>query len=156
MPKKQWLGDGHSDPRPDPLALKKALALPFQADDRITSTECGRHVIPEHDRAIAKAMTQLYGGLVGSRCDPVEEWPGDADEAYGIPKKVLPLGTDYRTLDGDGRRDDAPIIRADQSGKLDRQLAASDLSGATDRISEDKDFANRDQPDRDDSFTTHH
>jgi hypothetical protein len=158
MPKsKPYLGKIQGDhDYTDPLALDQALAMPFQADDHYTSTEAGRHINPEHDAAIAKAMKPLYGGLVGSRCDPVEEWPGDFDEPYGIPQSVQPLGVDYPTLDGDGRRDDAPIIRADKSGKLDRQAAISDLSGATDRIANDDDFAERDQPDRDDSFTTHH
>jgi hypothetical protein len=150
MRHKSYLGE---IPKVD-KGLGKAGA--FQADDRITSTEAGRHVIPEHDRAIAAAMKPLYGGLVGSRCDPVEEWPGDASEAYGIPKSVQPLGTDYRTLDGDGRRDDDPPLIADKPGTPGRQAAISDLSGGTDRIANGDDFAERNQPDRDNRFTTHH
>jgi hypothetical protein len=151
MPKgKEWLG---KIPKVD-----KGLgsAGPFQADDNYTSTEAGRHINPEHDRAIEAAMKPLYGGLAGARCDPVEEWPGDASEPYGIPKAVQPLGVDYPTLDGDGRRDDAPRIVSDKAGKPRRQAAISDLSGATDRIANDDDFAERNQSDRDDSFTTHH
>jgi hypothetical protein len=148
--KKEWLGKVP--------AVDKGLgkAGPFQADDRYTSTESGRHVNPEHDAAIEKAMKPLYGGLVGSRCDPVEEWPGDADKPYGIPESVKPLGVDYPTLDGDGYRDDAPRIVSDKPGKTDRQVAASDLSGGTDRIANDDDFDERNEADSDDSFTTHH
>lgn len=112
---------------PDPLAIKQSLAGPFQADDRITSTTAGRHVIPEHDRAIAAAMKPLYGGLAGKRCDPVEEWPGDHDETYGMPKKVSE-GVDAKTTYGEADRDDKPPIITDHpAGK--RRVAISDLSG---------------------------
>jgi len=123
-------------------AVDKGLgkAGPFQADDRITSTESGRHVIPEHDKAIEQAMTQLYGGLAGLRCDPVQEWPGDHDEPYGVPKKVRE-GIDAKTTYGEADRDDQPRIVADKPGKPDRRVANSDLSGL--------------DPD-DTSFTTHH
>lgn len=150
MSKKEWLG---KIPAVD-KGLGKAGA--FQADDRITSTEAGRHVIPEHDQAIDKAMKQLYGGLVGARCDPVEEWPGDADKPYGIPKTVQPLGVDYRRLDGDGYRDDAPPIVSDKAGTKGRWVAASTLSGAGDRIANDDDFAEQNEHDDDDSIHTHH
>lgn len=112
----------------------------FQADHRITSTEAGRHVIPEHDQAIEAAMKPLYGGLAGSRCDPVEEWPGDHDEAYGMPKAVRG-GVDASKTYGEADRDDQARIVADKAGKPNRRVANSDLSGV--------------EPD-DDSFNTHH
>lgn len=155
MPRKQWLGDGHSNPQPDPLALKKAKALPFQADDRITSTEAGRHIIPEHDAAIEAAMKPLYGGLVGSRCDPVEEWPLDHDELYGMPRKLWE-GIQVERVYGEANRDDDPPIVTDKSGKPNRRIDASDLSGGADRIAGDKDFENRNAHDEDDGFITHH
>ncbi len=93
MPKGEpWLGEVQQKDRTKfPYGSK---AGPFQADDRITSTEAGRHIIPEHDQAIARAMKQLYGGLVGRRCDPVEEFPADGDEAYGVPKNLDPTRPD--------------------------------------------------------------
>jgi hypothetical protein len=66
------------------------------------------------------------------------------------------LGVDYPTLDGDGRRDDQPPIVVDRGGKKGRQAAISDLSGATDRIANDDDFAEQNQADRDEGLTTHH
>jgi hypothetical protein len=155
MPKKQWLGDGHADPRPDPLALDQAKALPFQADDRYTSTEAGRHVNPEHDRAIEAAMKPLYGGMVGSRCDPVEEWPGDHDELYGMPQQVregVPVDRTY----GEADRDDEKPIVADKPGAPNRRIGVSDLSGASDRIADDDDFAERNEHDDDQGLITHH
>lgn len=113
-------------------------------------------VKPEHRKAVERAQEPLYGGLAGIRCDPVEEFPGDADEPYGIPKAVQPLGVPYRDLDGDGHRDDEPPKIADKPASTTRHIAASDISGAGDRIAEDKDFAQRNQPDRDPRRTRHH
>jgi hypothetical protein len=150
MPKREpWLGE---IPKVD-KGLGKAG--PFQADDRITSTESGRHIIPEHDKAIDKAMEQLYGGMVGSRCDPVEEWPGDHDETYGMPKSVRE-GIDPSRTYGEADRDDEKTFITDKPGDLKRRIGVSDLSGATDRIAEDDDFAERNEHDDDQGFITHH
>ncbi|HKR55553.1 MAG TPA: hypothetical protein VJS20_04585, partial [Gemmatimonadales bacterium] len=83
-------------------------------------------------------------------------FPGDADEAYGVPKSVQPLGVPYRDLDGDGHRDDGPPIITDKAARANRHIAASDLSGGTDRLADDKDFAARNTPDRDPRRTSHH
>lgn len=149
MSKKEWLG---KVPAVD-QGLGKAG--PFQADDRYTSTESGRHVNPEHDAAIEKAMKPLYGGLVGSRCDPVEEWPGDHDETYGMPKQVREGIQAARTY-GEADRDDEKPVITDKPGKLGRRIGVSDLSGAADRIAGDDDFAERNEHDDDQGFITHH
>ena len=130
-------------------------AGPFQADDHYTSTEAGRHVNPEHDRAIEAALKPLYGGMVGSRCDPVEEWPGDHDETYGMPKQVREGIQAERTY-GEADRDDEPIVRADKAGEPHRRIAVSDLSGAQDRLAGDKDFEERNTHDDDQGLIEHH
>ena len=130
-------------------------AGPFQADKRITSDEAGRHVIPEHDQAIDAAMKSLYGGLAGLRCDPVEEWPGDHDEPYGVPKSVREGIQASRTY-GEADRDDEKTFVTDKPGDLKRRIGVSDLSGATDRIAGDKDFENRNTHDDDQGLITHH
>ena len=130
-------------------------AGPFQADDNYTSTEAGRHVNPAHDKAIEAAMKPLYGGLVGSRCDPVEEWPGDHDETYGMPKQVREGVQADRTY-GEADRDDEKTFITDKPGDLGRRVGVSDLSGATDRLSGGDDFAEQNEHDDDQGFITHH
>ena len=114
----------------------------FAADFETRTPGAGELTNPAHDAAIDRAMRPLYGGLTGARCDPVEEFPGDADKPYGIPSSVKPLGAPFERLDGDGLRDDGKPVDIKKPGKLkDRDVAASDLSG--DRVSDDR-------------FQTHH
>lgn len=141
MPK-EYLGE---IPKKDQTVFPyNSKAGPFQADDRIADDSAGRMANPEHDAAIAAAMKPLYGGMVGSRCDPVEEWPGDHDELYGMPKSVRE-GMDTRVY-GEADRDDAEPLIADKPGTAGRKIAVSDLSGTDDGLN---------RPDADE-LTAHH
>jgi len=113
---------------------------PFGADPRVTGG-AGEMKIAEHDAAIARAMKDLYGGETGSRCDPVEEFPGDGDELYGVPKQVRE-GLRAADVMPAAQRDDHMIdVHGEGAAAPKRHIAASDLSG---------DGSN------DDRFTTHH
>lgn len=153
MPK-EWLGEGKPvEGLPKPLRPSSRSMFSDPQYDSVK--ESGVVQNPEHEAAIKKAMGPLYGGLVGSRCDPVEEWPSDADELYGIPKR-LREGINTEDVLSGAYRDDEKRIVTDKGGDPDRRVANSDLSGAGDRISDNDDFAERNQQDDDDSFTTHH
>jgi len=113
------------DAIPAPLAASSRSLFSDPDYDKVGSAG-ELQVKGEHMAAIAKAQTQLYGGLAGSRCDPVEEWPGDHDEAYGVPKAVRE-GIDPSKTYGEADRDDEKTTLTGKPVDLKRKVSASDL-----------------------------